>query len=231
MDPNDLSNLDNNALFYGAPRTGKSVMAEKLAYEANIYPLVVIQGSSLTPNKPQKDNGVDPLIKFIFTISSITYDLADDYGFERAEDGEIRYILFLDEADQACTTNSLPPSQASTELTFLKEYSINMAIYQAGRLSNPLSFNEDNQLYDSKQLENFEGEFINPRKTEIEEILTGVEKNIISSANQISKTIDTRLNELKQKTEEIRFEIVGWEAKEETEALDSPAQMPTLINN
>src|SRR5438552_4741003 len=121
MDPNDLSNLDNNGLFYGAPRTGKSVMAEKLAYEADVYPLVVIQGSTLTPNKFNADAGVSPLIKFIFTISSISYDLADDYGFERAEDGEVRYILFLDEADQVCTTNLLPPSQVSSQLTFLKE--------------------------------------------------------------------------------------------------------------
>src|SRR5204863_8148656 len=98
LDPNDLSNLDNNALFYGAPRTGKSVMAEKLAYEADKYPLVTIQGSTLTPNKFNFDAGISPLIKFIFTISSITYDLVEDYSFERAEDGEVRYILFLDEA-------------------------------------------------------------------------------------------------------------------------------------
>jgi hypothetical protein len=121
MDPNDLSNLDNNALFYGAPRTGKSVMAEKLAYEADVYPLVTIQGSTLTVNKPQSIAGLDIMLKFFFTISSISYDLADDYGFERAEDGEVRYILFLDEADQVCTTTSLPPDQASTKLTFLKE--------------------------------------------------------------------------------------------------------------
>src|SRR5687768_2265060 len=121
MDPNDLSNLDNNALFYGAPRTGKSVMAEKLAYEADKYPLVVIQGSTLTPNKFNFDTGVNPLIKFIFTISSITYDLADGYGFEREEDGEVRHILFLDEADQVCTNSFDPPKNASTELTFLKE--------------------------------------------------------------------------------------------------------------
>src|SRR3954454_18150443 len=121
MDPNNLSELDNNALFYGAPRTGKSVMAEKLAYEADKYPLVTIQGSTLTVNKPQSIIGLDIMLKFFFTISSITYDLADDYGFEREEDGEVRYILFLDEADQICTTNLLPPSQVSTQLTFLKE--------------------------------------------------------------------------------------------------------------
>jgi ATP-dependent 26S proteasome regulatory subunit len=162
MDPNNLSELDNNALFYGAPRTGKSVMAEKLAYEADVYPLVVIQGSSLTPNKVNNENTVDVSLKFFFTISSITYDLVEDYGFERAEDGEARYILFLDEADQVCTTNLLPPKDVSTQLTFLKECmgsdnkdeesknlwiaatnhldSINIAVYQAGRLSNPLSF-------------------------------------------------------------------------------------------
>src|SRR5436190_16778264 len=100
MDPNDLSNLDNNALFYGAPRTGKSIMAEKLAYEADKYPLVVIQGSTLTPNKANRDISIDVLLKFFFTISSITYDLVGNYDFEREEDGEVRYILFLDEADQ-----------------------------------------------------------------------------------------------------------------------------------
>jgi len=121
MDPNDLSNLDNNALFYGAPRTGKSIMAEKLAYEANKYPLVTVQGSTLTVKKPQDIVGIDLLLKFFFTICSITYDLVDNYNFEREEDGEARYILFIDEADQVCTTTSLPPNQASSQLTFLKE--------------------------------------------------------------------------------------------------------------
>src|SRR5437763_4497450 len=121
MDPNDLSNLDNNALFFGAPRTGKSIMAEKLAYEADKYPLVTIQGSTLTPNKANSNNTIDVSLKFFFTICSITYDLVDDYGFEREEDGEVRYILFLDEADQVCTTNLLPPKDVSTQLTFLKE--------------------------------------------------------------------------------------------------------------
>src|SRR4051794_6512107 len=121
LDSNDLSNLDNNALFYGAPRTGKSVMAEKLAYEADKYPLVTIQGSTLTPNKSNRDANIDVLLKFFFTICSITYDLANDYGFEREDDGEVRYILFLDEADQICTNNFERPKDASTELTFLKE--------------------------------------------------------------------------------------------------------------
>jgi hypothetical protein len=116
-----LNELDNNALFYGAPRTGKSVMAEKLAYEADVYPLVIVQGSTLTVKKHQDNAGIDLLLKFFFTISSITCDLVDDYGFEREEDGEVRYILFLDEADQVCTTTSLPPNQASSQLTFLKE--------------------------------------------------------------------------------------------------------------
>ena len=96
-------------------------MAEKLAYEADVYPLVTIQGSTLTAKKIQKDIGIDLLLKFFFTISSITYDLVEDYGFERAEDGEVRYILFIDEADQACTTDSLSPKDASAQLTFLKE--------------------------------------------------------------------------------------------------------------
>ena len=163
IDPNDLSNLDNNAIFYGAPRTGKSVMAEKLAYEANIYPLVIIKGSTLTPKKPDSDIGATLLLKFIFTISDITHKLVENFGYERVEeDGEVRYILFIDEADQACTTQALPPKDASSQLFFLKECmgddnkdnesknlwiaatnhldNIDQAIYQSGRLSNRLSF-------------------------------------------------------------------------------------------
>ena len=163
LDPNDLSNLDNNAIFYGAPRTGKSIMAEKLAYEANVCPLVTIKGSTLTPKKPDSDIGATLLLKFIFTISDITHKLIENFGYEREEDGgEVRYILFIDEADQACTTQALPPKDASSQLFFLKECmgddnkdeesknlwiaatnhlnNIDPAIYQSGRLSNRLSF-------------------------------------------------------------------------------------------
>lgn len=155
--------LDNNAIFYGAPRTGKSIMAEKLAYEADVYPLVTIQGSTLTPRKIDTDASVTLLLKFIFTISSITHDLVNNYGFERAEgDGEARYILFIDEADQICTNNFDPPRISSSQLTFLKECmgsdnkleesknlwiaatnhldNVNVAVYQSGRLSNRLCF-------------------------------------------------------------------------------------------
>ena len=155
--------LDNNAIFYGAPRTGKSIMAEKLAYEADVYPLVTIQGSTLTPRKVDTDASVTLLLKFIFTISSITHDLVNNYGFERAEgDGEVRYILFIDEADQICTNNFDPPRISSSQLTFLKECmgsdnkkeesknlwiaatnhldNVNVAVYQSGRLSNRLCF-------------------------------------------------------------------------------------------
>ncbi|RHZ36568.1 hypothetical protein [endosymbiont GvMRE of Glomus versiforme] len=76
-----LNELDNNALFYGAPRTGKSIMAEKLAYETDRYPLVVIQGSSLTPRKADYDANIDPLTKFIFTLCDIDHTLVDDFGF------------------------------------------------------------------------------------------------------------------------------------------------------
>src|SRR3954463_5508563 len=118
MDPNDLSNLDNNALFYGAPRTGKSIMAEKLAYEADVYPLVVIQGSALTPRKADYDAQIDPLTKFIFTLGDIDHTLVDDFGFEREGNGEVRHILFVDEANQITTSTLI---SKSTQLTFLKE--------------------------------------------------------------------------------------------------------------
>src|SRR5437016_5289086 len=92
--------LDNNALFYGAPRTGKSIMAEKLTYEADNYPLIVIQGSSLTPRDLDYKAGIDPLNKFIFTLCDINYTLEDDFNFRREDNGEVRYILFIDEANQ-----------------------------------------------------------------------------------------------------------------------------------
>ncbi|CAG8580292.1 2470_t:CDS:2, partial [Ambispora gerdemannii] len=89
QNPNNPAELDNNSLFYGAPRTGKSIMAEKLAYEADIYPLVVIQGSTLTPNKSDTNANVTLLLKFIFTVSAITHDLVNNFGYERdKEDGE-----------------------------------------------------------------------------------------------------------------------------------------------
>jgi len=316
--------LDNNALFYGAPRTGKSIIAELITDEADKVPLVTIQGSTLTPNQMQKEFSIDPLLKFIFTVACISHDLADNYGFQRSEDGEVSHILFLDEADQICTNNLQPPRDASTQLTFLKECmgsdnkseesknlwiaatnhldNINVAIYQSGRLSNPLDFSwtlavfndyagdagitdkfpehwleettlnpEDNQwvnkfnkiifdkdflpfwqkfinnsdtqtalkqevewkdnpatdqpekiikkkgiqlgeffelfwqLYDSKQLEAFNGKWRKPRKPKIEEI---VEETLKLAANKISedisKTLDERLKELNQTSKDTK---------------------------
>src|SRR5436305_12111705 len=93
-------------------------MAEKLAYEAAKYPLVVIQGSSLTPKDLDYKSGIDPLGKFIFTLCDIDYTLTDDFGFEREDNGEVKYILFVDEANQITTSTLI---SRSTELTFLKE--------------------------------------------------------------------------------------------------------------
>ena len=162
QDPNNPAELDNNALFYGAPRTGKSIKVEQLVYEADKYPLVVIQGSTLTPKSRDQKVNVDLLLKFIYTISTINNDLVDNFGYERAESGEPQYILFIDEGDQVCTTNLLPPKDASSQLTFLKECmgsddkveesknlwivatnhlnNVDIAVYQSGRLSNALSF-------------------------------------------------------------------------------------------
>ena len=84
-------------------------------------------------------------------------------------------------------------------------------------------------LYDSKQLENFEGEFITPRKTEIEEILTGVEKNILTSANQISKTIETRLNELKTATENAQLAVSLSQSNSVNNINDNISTIATLL--
>ncbi|CAG8657857.1 9273_t:CDS:2 [Ambispora gerdemannii] len=212
LDPDDLSNLDNNALFYGAPRTGKSVMAEKLAYEADVYPLVVIQGSTLTPKKPDNDIGATLLIKFIYTISDITHKLVEDFGFERAEgDGEVRYILFLDEADQICTTHLLPPKDASSQLTFLKE------------CMGSDSKNEEN----SSQLDNFDGKFTNPRDPKIEEV---IKESSILAANQISKAIDTRLKQVDETITKIEDEITAANTAYSRIIKESVEEITTLLS-
>jgi len=59
---------ENNALFYGAPRTGKSATVKNLCFEANKYPLVEVKGSSLTPRIKSKLK-VDE--KFYYTISEL----------------------------------------------------------------------------------------------------------------------------------------------------------------
>ncbi|CAJ0762006.1 17002_t:CDS:2 [Entrophospora sp. SA101] len=209
--------FNNNALFYGAPRTGKSVMAEKLAYEANKYPLVVIQGSALTP--------------------------LDDFGFEREENGEVKYILFIDEANQINTSTLL---QEPTKLTFLKECMgavssllteqktkrLMMKIIKKEDQGNRQQQNSNQQpnqppkkvkikwgeffeffwrLYDSKQLESFEGKFINPRQPKIEQTTEVIGNNLIITANKISedisKALETKLNELNQTANQTRQTI------------------------
>ncbi|CAG8805254.1 46273_t:CDS:2 [Gigaspora margarita] len=209
LDPNDLSNLDNNALFYGAPRTGKSVMAEKMAYEANIYPLVTIQGSTLTPKKSDNDVGATLLIKFIFTISDITHKLVEDFGYERAEgDGEVRYILFLDEADQVCTTHLLPPKDASSQLTFLKEC---MGADSKDEEREFMEYAKDAGIshqfpQHSSQLDNFDGKFVNPRQPKIEEV---IKESSTLAANHISKTINTRLKQIDETITKIEDELTA----------------------
>jgi len=65
------SQKDNNALFYGTGGTGKSITVEKLAYKSDKYPLVVIQGSALTPKLPDQRYSIAVFEKFIYTIADI----------------------------------------------------------------------------------------------------------------------------------------------------------------
>nr|CAG8563169.1 14964_t:CDS:10 [Entrophospora candida] len=95
-DPN--AKKDNNALFYGTGGTGPA----------------------LTPRNEDYKSGIDPLNKFIFTLCDIENTLGDDYGFMHEENGEIRYILFVDECDNVCTNTAL--STDYTKLIFLKTY-------------------------------------------------------------------------------------------------------------
>lgn len=157
----DKSKIDNNATLYGAPRTGKSIIVEKLAYNADRYPLVVIQGSSLTPNLNDQKCTIDNFKKFIYTVCDINNSLVDEFNLERnPASGEPQYIFFIDEANQV-SENTF--AKRSSGLTFLKECTgsddyknneshnlwiiatnylseIDEAVYQSGRLANQLNF-------------------------------------------------------------------------------------------
>jgi len=159
-EPDPETEKDNNALFYGAGGTGKTSLVRRLAYNADLYPLMEIKGSNLTPRKEDYDNGVDPLNKFIFTLCDIENTLEDNYGFMREPNGEIRFILFVDECDNVCSNTALPTEY--TKLIFLKAcmeginkdaqsqnlwifatnylHLIDPPVYRPGRLSNPLDF-------------------------------------------------------------------------------------------
>ena len=153
------SGKDNNALFYGAPGTGKTSITKRLCLQINQYPMIELKGSSLTITTSEHDAKIQNIQKFIYTISDITWNLVDNFGFERAEDGEVRYILFVDEANQI-EKNTF--SKSPTYLVFLKECmegvdkskqsqnlwifatnylnEVDKAVYRPGRLSNPLDF-------------------------------------------------------------------------------------------
>jgi len=159
-EPDPDTEKDNNALFYGTGGTGKTSLVRRLAYNSDLYPLIEIKGSNLTPRKEDYDNGIDPLNKFIFTLCDIENTLQDDYGFEREANGEVRFILFVDEADNVCSNTAL--STDYTRLIFLKTCMegidknaqsqnlwifatnyinlIDKFVYRPGRLSNPLDF-------------------------------------------------------------------------------------------
>jgi hypothetical protein len=64
----EIGKGEANALFYGMTRTGKSATVKNLCFEANKYPLVKIDGSSLTPRIKSKLK-VDE--KFYYTISEL----------------------------------------------------------------------------------------------------------------------------------------------------------------
>ena len=46
--PEPNSGKDNNALFYGAPGTGKTSITKRLCLKVNQYPMIEMKGSSLT---------------------------------------------------------------------------------------------------------------------------------------------------------------------------------------
>jgi len=162
----DKEKKDNSAIFYGAPGTGKTATMKNICFRADKYPLVEIKGSNLTPTEADQRAEILPLQKFAYTVSELEWSLVKDYGFEREENGEVRYILFVDEANQI-SNNSLifQPNQ----LKFLKDCldgvdqsersnnlwvfatnhldQIEEAVYREGRLSNPLDFSWNWEIF------------------------------------------------------------------------------------
>ena len=66
------------------------------------------------------------------------------------------------------------------------------------------------RLYDSKQLENFNGKFFNPRPPKIEQVVEESAKVIANKISiDISKAIETKLNELNQTAAQTRNAIVS----------------------
>ena len=106
---------ENNALFYGMTRTGKSQTVKNLCWESNKYPLVKIEGSSLTPRLKVAMNVLE---KFQYTISYLEWTLEKTYGFEREPNGEVCYILFVDECNQISNNAAF---FESNKLQFIKE--------------------------------------------------------------------------------------------------------------
>jgi len=155
----DSEKKDNSALLYGSPGTGKTATVKNVCYKSDKYPLVEIKGSALTPTKEDQESGILPLKKFVYTLSELEWSLDKEFGFEREENGEVRYILFVDEADQI-SNNAL--THDPTKLRFLKDClegvnksarsqnlwifatnyleDVDKAVYREGRLSNPLNF-------------------------------------------------------------------------------------------
>src|SRR5437588_13010715 len=117
-EPDPNTKKDNNALFYGTGGTGKTSLARRLTYNSDLYPLIEIKGPNLTPRNEDYKAGIDPLNKFVFTLCDIENTLEDDYGFLREANGEVKYILFVDEADNICSNTAFPTEY--TKLIFLK---------------------------------------------------------------------------------------------------------------
>ncbi|CAG8773348.1 27403_t:CDS:10, partial [Gigaspora margarita] len=230
----DMESGENNALFFGMTRTGKSAVMKNLCFEANKYPLVIVKGSSLTPR-------------------------LKTYGLERKANGEVRYILFVDECNQI-SNNSM--TFDPNLLQFVKECiegnksimatnhlnQIEEAVYQAGRLASPLNFNEDgkditlteeveieddngNKKFETEEqeieigdgnLENYGGTFKSLKKSNTEDVL---EENLPEVSNMLAQSS----NELNQSLENLRQEIEALNQQMQVSAANS--QIVTIQNN
>ncbi|CAG8568608.1 4151_t:CDS:2 [Ambispora leptoticha] len=155
------SGKDNNALFYGAPGTGKTSITKRLCLRTNRFPVIEIK--------------------------------VDNFGFTRSSDGEVRYILFVDEANQI-SENSLKHSPSY--LRFLKEC---MEGVNKEKQSQNLWIFATNYLDEVDKAVYRPGRLKNPRDDKLEDVMKEVKDTVdirIDELNDLLQQVGTAINNM-----------------------------------
>ncbi|CAI2189541.1 10684_t:CDS:2 [Funneliformis geosporum] len=194
-DPN--TKRDNNALFYGAPGTGKTATTQNICFKANKYPLVEIKGSSLTPRIKVKMNVAE---KFYYTLNECNQISNNAMAFDANKLQFIKDCL-------GCSDDRKNESHnlwifATNHLDQIEE-----ASYRAGRLSNALDFNlfistnPNAILKEEIEIEDENGKFKSAKKPKTEEVLNDslpeMSNTLLDSSNNLTISLENITEQLK----------------------------------